>query len=40
LLEIDHCGALTITGMAEHLEVRRNAEPSLVDLVDADVGAP
>ena len=35
-----HRGALTIIGTAEHLEVRRAAEPSPVALVDAHVGAP
>src|SRR5882724_495237 len=34
-----HRGALTITGTADHLEVRRSAEPNAVDRVDAHVGA-
>ena len=35
-----HRGALTITGTADHLEVRRPAEPSPVKAIDAHVGAP
>jgi len=34
-----HRGALTITGTADHFEVRRSAEPSLMASVDAHVGA-
>ena len=35
-----HRGALTITGTADHIEVRRAAEPTLVKAIDAHVDAP
>ena len=35
-----HRGVLTITGTADHLEIRRSAEPSSVAQIDAHVGAP
>ena len=34
-----HAGALTITGTADHLEVRRSAEPSSMAMTGAHVGA-